>query len=577
LRKSAVALALILVATLLAIVPGVAVAGEPKVVVIVGATEGTTDSYRRDADQISAAALQYTSNVVKVYSPNATWARVKSAVAGAAVVIYLGHGNGWPSPYTYDPKYTTKDGFGLNKVEGGGDSNRVYYGEPYIETLPLTGAVVILNHLCYASGNSESGAPEPSINVARQRVDNYASAFLRAGAAAVIADAHNGLDGYLRDLFTTSQPIDQLWANQADGQGNVVSFPSERTPGATAYQDPNTPTSGFYRSLVVRSAGAGVSLGSEAGPGTPPPASVPPQITQLSLGPQDTAAISPNGDGIADSLTLTAMTAAPGSIGVSVRDPFGATVRSWAIPVGDRPVSITWDGRDASGAAAPDGRYALSIVPIDSAGNVGAGLDRQVDVLGALGWVAVPKTPAFFAASGSALRPATLSFTLTRPMTVTWSVLDATNQVVATHLNGESLPAGTQTWSFDGRADDGTVLRPGVYTSVIRATDGSLTMTQSASFVADAFVLRPSTSAPKRGRTLTVTVTSAMALAANPRVSVYQPGLAAWSVGTVRLSATTFRATIRLKSGHTGTVTFKAKGLDPDGVLRQTSRSYHLS
>jgi hypothetical protein len=576
LRKSAVALALILVATLLAIVPGVAAADEPKVVVIVGATEGTTDSYRRDADQISAAALQYTSNVVKVYSPNATWARVKAAVAGAAVVIYLGHGNGWPSPYTYDPKYTTKDGFGLNKVEGSGDSNRVYYGEPYIETLSLTGAVVILNHLCYASGNSESGAPEPSVSVARQRVDNYASAFLRAGAAAVIADAHNGLDGYLRDLFTTSQPIDQLWANQADAHGNIVSFPSERTPGATAYQDPNTPTSGFYRSLVVRSAGIAVSLGSGGPPGTPPPAPVPPQLTQLSLAPDDTATISPNGDGVADSLALKAMTAAPGSIGVIVRDAFGSTVRSWAVPVADHPVSISWDGRDAAGTVAPDGRYVLSIVPSDLAGNVGAGQDRQVDVLGALGWVAASKSPAFFPAAGSALRPATLSFTLSRPMAVTWSVVDATNQVVATHLNGASVPAGTQTWSFDGRADDGTILPPGRYTSVVQATDGSLTMAQSTSFVADAFVLHPSTSAPKRGRTLTVTLTSAVPLAANPRVSVYQPMLAAWSVGTVRLSAATYRATIRLKSGHTGTVTFKAKGLDSDGALQQTSRSYRL-
>ncbi len=576
-RKSAVALALILVATLLAIVPGVAAADEPKVVVIVGATEGTTDSYRRDADQIAAAALQYTSNVVKVYSPNATWARVKAVVAGAAVVIYLGHGNGWPSPYSYDPKYTTKDGFGLNKVDGGGDSNRAYYGEPYIETLPLSGAVVILNHLCYASGNSESGAPEPSVSVARQRVDNYASAFLRAGAAAVIADAHDGLDGYLRDLFTTSLPIDQLWANQADARGNIVSFPSERTPGATAYQDPNTPTSGFYRSIVVRSAGTAVSIGSGGVPAAPPPpAPVPPQLTQLSLGPAETATISPNGDGVADSLTLTAMTAAPGSIGVSVRDAFGSTIRSWAVPVADRPVPITWDGQDANGAAAPDGRYLLSIVPIDSAGNVGAGQDRQVDVLGALGWVTASKAPAFFPWSGSARRPAALSFTLSRPMLVTWSVMDATNQVVARHLTGASVPAGTQTWSFNGRADDGTVLPPGRYTSVVEAADGSLTMTQSVSFVADAFVLRSSTSSPRRGRTFTLTLTAAMPLAANPRVSIYQPGLAAWSVGTVRLSATTYRASIRPRSGHTGTITFKAKGLDSDGVLRQTSQSYRL-
>ena len=36
-----------------------------------------------------------------------------------------------------------------------------------------------------------------------------------------------------------------------DANGNIVSFPSARTPGATVYQDPITPTSGFYRSLAV--------------------------------------------------------------------------------------------------------------------------------------------------------------------------------------------------------------------------------------------------------------------------------------------------------------------------------------
>ena len=74
-----------------------------KVVIIVGATHGATAGYRADADAAYAEAIKYTSNVVKVYSPNATWARVKAAVAGASVVIYMGHGNGWPSPYTYDP------------------------------------------------------------------------------------------------------------------------------------------------------------------------------------------------------------------------------------------------------------------------------------------------------------------------------------------------------------------------------------------------------------------------------------------------------------------------------------------
>ena len=256
-RKSAVALALVLIASLGIIVPSVSAAsGDPKVVIIVGATHGATAGYRADADQAYAEAIKYTPNVVKVYSPNATWAKVKAAVVGASVVIYLGHGNGWPSPYAYDAKYTTKDGFGLNATAGAGDYNNTYYGEPSIATLALApGAIVILNHLCYASGNSEPGNPEPTIAVARQRADNYAAAFLKAGAAAVIADGHAGAESYIRALFTTHQTIEDMWRTMPNRNGNIVSFASSRTPGATVFQDPMTPTTGFYRSLTVGTIG----------------------------------------------------------------------------------------------------------------------------------------------------------------------------------------------------------------------------------------------------------------------------------------------------------------------------------
>ncbi len=583
-RKTSALLAILLVASLGIAVPSVgAVSAEPKVVIIVGATEGTTDSYRRDADMTYAAALQYTSNVVKVYSPNATWARVKAAVVGASIVVYLGHGNGWPSPYTYDPNFTTKDGFGLNKVEGAGDSNRVYYGEPYIETLSLSGAVVILNHLCYASGNSESGSPEPTVSVARQRVDNYASAFLRAGAAAVIADAHYGLDGYLRDLFTTSQPIESLWANQQSARGNMVSFPSVRTPGATAYQDPNTPTSGFYRSLVVRSAGTVVSFangGASGGtdPSTPPaPDVTPPQLTAVTPGPETISSVSPNGDGRRESVAFSATTSEPGSLVATTRDAFGTIVKSWAVPAGTGATTVAWDGRDGAGSPVADGRYILSIVPVDAAGNTGASQDRVVDVVGALGSVTASSATAFFPLGGGrSTRATNLSFTLTRPMVVTWTLRNAANEVVETHLDSAAMPAGTQTWTFDGRLSDGTVLPPRRYTSVVEATDGTVQASESAAFVADAFLVKPSDTTPGRGQTITITLTSAVSLAANPRVSVYQPGLRVWSVSTVRLSSTTYRATIRLKSGHTGTLTLKASGRDTAGAIQQTSRSYRL-
>ena len=224
-----------------------------KVVIIVGATHGATAGYRADADRAYAEAIKYTSNVVKVYSPNATWAKVKAAANGASILIYFGHGNGWPSPYTYDAKYATKDGFGLNATAGAGDYNNKYYGEPYVSTLALApNAVIILGHLCYASGNSEPGNAAPSVTVARQRVDNYGAGFLKANARAVIADGHGSPEPYIKALFTTHTTIEDVWRSAPNFNNHVKAFASTRTPGATAYTDTDSTTAGYYRSLVAK-------------------------------------------------------------------------------------------------------------------------------------------------------------------------------------------------------------------------------------------------------------------------------------------------------------------------------------
>ena len=187
-----VAIAIAFAAVLGATNPQPAAAAGVKVVVIVGPVESNTANYIKNAKRYAAQARSYGATVVEIYSPNATWARVKAAAQGAKVVIYLGHGNGSPSPYGAFSKYT-KDGFGLNASAGHGNSNRKYYGEYYIRTgIKLAAnAVVILNRLCYASGNSEWGSANPTKTVAKQRVDNYGAGFLRAGARAIFADGHH--------------------------------------------------------------------------------------------------------------------------------------------------------------------------------------------------------------------------------------------------------------------------------------------------------------------------------------------------------------------------------------------------
>ena len=74
-------------------------AASPKVVFIVGPAGDATDGYRSEARAAAKIARRYTPNVIELYSPDATWPAAKQALAGASLVVYMGHGNGWPSIY----------------------------------------------------------------------------------------------------------------------------------------------------------------------------------------------------------------------------------------------------------------------------------------------------------------------------------------------------------------------------------------------------------------------------------------------------------------------------------------------
>ena len=160
--------------------PAAAATRAPRVVVIVGPVEGLTDDYRSIGAAAAKEAARWTTDVVSVVSPNATWPAVKRALQGASIVLYLGHGNGFPSPYRSTLFRPTEDGLGLNPVAGEGDDSHQYFGESFIASqIHLAPhAIVLMSHLCYASGNSEPGLPDPTVAVAQQRVDNFAAGWL---------------------------------------------------------------------------------------------------------------------------------------------------------------------------------------------------------------------------------------------------------------------------------------------------------------------------------------------------------------------------------------------------------------
>jgi hypothetical protein len=227
-----------------------------KVVIVVGATEGTTSSYRSNADSAAATFAKYTTNIVKVYSPNATWDNVLAAAQGASVFVYLGHGSGYPNPYNANP-VAGDNGMGLNATAGNGDSNVKYYGASYMAQLGLApNAVVLLNHLCYASGDSEPGRGNPTLSVAQTRVDGYASGFLSGNARAVIAEGMGSLSPYIDALFTTHQTMDQMWHTYPGFHNHVTVWASNQNSGFTSQIDPNLdhPASDgdvYYRSMVA--------------------------------------------------------------------------------------------------------------------------------------------------------------------------------------------------------------------------------------------------------------------------------------------------------------------------------------
>src|SRR6478672_10953765 len=230
--------------------PQVAEAAGRKVVIVVGPVGSQTSSYIAGAKRLAAQARSYGATVYQVYSPHATWSRVRSVSQGANLFIYLGHGNGWPSPYGPFQRYT-KDGLGLNASDG---SSRVkYYGEYYVDRYLnfAPNSVVILNRLCYASGNNEWGSGYPTKATAIKRVDNFGAGFLRTGARAVFAEGVDNPAYILSGLFKSTKTIKQIFfSDPARDMRWDFSFRSTRTPGKVGLLDPTDHSNHDDRSVI---------------------------------------------------------------------------------------------------------------------------------------------------------------------------------------------------------------------------------------------------------------------------------------------------------------------------------------
>ena len=591
-----------------------------KAVIVVGPS-GNTSSNINDANEIAATATRHGMVVTKLYSPYASFSRVVTAARGASLLVYLGHGNGWPSPYgSFTPE--TKNGMGLNAVYG--ERAMKYYGEAPIdrEIQLAPNAVVLLNHLCYASGNAEPGMARPTKETAIKRVDNFAAGFLRAGARAVYAYAWESVSSVIDGLFVPGKTIDQIFMTRTGTKGFVGTHDfrvaSVRTPGKTAHLDPNY-DHGYQRSVVgdlgmtsdafrngpksvtttpspspaptVKPSAAPTATpspvpttratASPSGPPAPPPAPPVPQLTSLAAqhmattprgSASDPAVFTPNGDAISDAVSISYGVSHPALLDVTVRNAAGTAVRSFTHDARTAlRGTFTWDGRSGGDRIQADGTYSVTATPRSEAGGIGEERLTPVRILTAL---RAPYTAPrhFFARDDDTLAKATsATVTLTREAVLRWTVVDAAGSVVQSSGAAKRLPAGEHAFRWGGRRSTGAWAPDGRYFLHVNAQTPAGTYSHRLPISTGAFRVTPSAQRVARGGSVTLELLSAEVLNAYPRVVVAQPGLSAYTVTTTRVAYNLYRATVNLRTGgQGGLVTFTVKGQDRYGGNQST-------
>jgi hypothetical protein len=170
--------------------------------------------------------------------------------------------------------------------------------------------------------------------------------------------------------------------------------------------------------------------------------------------------LSPNGDGVNERETLTYKVVRPSSVTVSLAGAGGSAGTAprvfWSGQRRPGLYSVTWNGTDAAGAPAPEGRYRFSVAATDDLGR-SSSMDRPFTLDDTLGFVRVGRNAR------------TVSFKLARPANVRVTVETLGGEIMRTVASG-SRAAGTVTVRWNGRDGRRKRIRSGTYAVRVAAT-----------------------------------------------------------------------------------------------------------
>ena len=216
----------------------------------------------------------------------------------------------------------------------------------------------------------------------------------------------------------------------------------------------------------------------EAGPDLRPargtvPGPPPLEVTSLTASPHT---LTPNGDGVGESMLVSFSLSARASVGLQVLDADSNVVRTIAssFSYSAGRVSMTWNGRNALGHLVRDGRYRIRLTATSPGQQArkshGVVVDRTLGHLEA--------APTLFSPNGDGRLDSTaIGFRLARDADVRVLVLDG-ESTVATVRALAALPAGPASFTWGGRNHDGAVA-DGDYLALVEASTalGTRTLT----------------------------------------------------------------------------------------------------
>jgi flagellar hook assembly protein FlgD len=207
--------------------------------------------------------------------------------------------------------------------------------------------------------------------------------------------------------------------------------------------------------------GAGPDLRPARGtvPGPPPL-----EVTSLTASPH---AVTPNGDRIGESTSVSFVLSTRASVAVEVLDASSRVVRTLvsSFSYGAGRASMAWNGRNASGHLVEDGRYRIRIIATSPGQQ--ARKSHGIVVDRTLGHLETAPTP--FSPNGDGrLDSAAIGFRLAQEAYVRVQIMDGDRAVATVHDPG-TLAAGPTSLSWGGRNRNGEVA-DGDYRALVEAT-----------------------------------------------------------------------------------------------------------